>query len=179
MIISGGKLPFSLLFLFIALTSCSNDTAVPYPADTKWVQVGMDPTITIHHNDGMPLVNFDAATSSITIARSFNCVIAWKEGIYVNMVVYNGNSNGAVMIRVIPSETKVVYFTSLVGIGQIEHSQYHNDLDIYLNKDLVMIVGRESSGNYKEIRRIADGSLINVSQEYTAESQSPGYIKVK
>lgn len=171
----------SLLFLLVALTSCGGKADIPHPAQTTWVQVGSDPAITIDRIDGfnLPAITYAVAAGTITIDRNFQDVIAWKEGVYLNLVAYSPLSTGASLIRIIPAQKRIVYFAAINGIGPIDHSQYHNDIDVYLNEDLVMIVGREGAGSHKEIRRIADGSLINVSQEYNAGFKMPDFMRIK
>lgn len=141
---------------------------VNWPAGTKWVEVVHDATIQIMVSDSPDRmgIEYDVEKSSLTLKKFFHAAIAWKDNGFVNIVSWGPLSNGAYMTRINEANKSVIYSIRLLGIGPVDHSQYSNSVSVYLNRDLVMTIGREGAGNYNEIRRIKDGSLVYINQNF-------------
>lgn len=140
----------------------------PFPAGTQWTEVIADPTIRLVHveNYSYPVMTYNVTERSITMSKNFDAAIAWGDHGYTNIVAYHPLSNGATLVRVEDATKRIVYSTSIYGVGPIDHSQYSNRVSVFTNHDLVMIIGVEGAGNYREIRRIVDGSLVAVDQSF-------------
>ena len=168
------------LLVTMLLVSCGNEVPVmAKPAGTEWLVIAHDPLITIKQSEatGLPLVDYEVGTSTITVWKHFGAAIAWQDQSFVHIVAYSPLSSGAMLVRIDKAAKVVVYAVSLCGIGGIDHSQYHNEVRVFINRDLVKIVGEESGGRYEEIRRLADGSLVHVSQSFSAFKQ-PKFVNV-
>jgi len=144
------------------------ESAQPFPQGTEWTTVVADPGIHIvqDEKDTYPVIRYNVTERTVTMSKYLGSAIAWADHGYTNIVVYHPLASGATLIRVDEATKHIVYSTPLYGVGPIDHSQYGNRLSVFMNRDLVMIVGTESAGSYREIRRIADGSLILVNQQF-------------
>lgn len=159
----------SLALTLARFPSITTTPLQPFPHDSAWVEVVPDPTIHIVHagnHGGLPLISYDTATRTVTTNDTYHALIAWSDHGCTDIVAYNGLECGAYLVRFDDAARKIVYATDVRGIGRLDHSQYWNDVSVYLNRDLVMIVGTESAGAYREIRRLDDGSLILTDQSF-------------
>lgn len=170
----------SLAPAFLVLWSCGGEaTPTVAPASTAWTTIAHDPRIVVKQSESPDLqqIDYDVSANTLTVRKNFGAVIAWTDGQFTTLVAYSPLSSGATLVRVDCTTKAVVYAVPLQGIGGIDHSQYHNEVRVFVNLDLVKIVGEESGGRYEEIRRLADGSLIHVNQSFAAFHR-PGIINV-
>lgn len=158
----------SLLVFSLYRPESPPESPQPFPAGTQWTEVVADPSIRLVRVEkyNYPVMTYNVAERSITMSKNFDAAIAWGDHGYTNIVAYHPLANGATLIRVEDATKRIVYSTPIYGVGPIDHSQYSNRVSVFTNHDLVMIIGVEGAGNYREIRRITDGSLVVVDQHF-------------
>ena len=169
------------VFMFLKLKSQSrNDQCMPWSGPANWLEIHSDQSIPINYSNSnnLPFLEYDCDVGVITKNTFANSVIVWRDGECMMILLYSSVGSGCNLARIDTKNKSIVYFTPLYGIGPVDHSQYKNRVRVYKNDDLIMIVGNESAGNYREIRRIADGSLILVEQKYM-DFHIPPFIKIK
>jgi len=163
---------YLLLFILIALNcSCSDKPAAPVvsfqPAPSIWNEIITDKTIVIDGKiDDYHVFIYDIEKETIHLNKQFRTAIVWKDGDYRNIVCYCPISTGGILTRVNAITKNVIYSIPILGLGPIDHSQYGNDIHLYMNGRVLQIHGDESAGKYDEIRSIDDGKIINISQQY-------------
>lgn len=79
----------------------------------------------------------------------------------VFVVAYSRISTGGQLIKVNLEDGKILWRQPLQALGAVSHSQYLNEVQLYLDQDRVMVHGMESGGCYTEARSLIDGALID------------------
>ena len=169
------------IYLFKNFSSKSEDNSnIPWPSESNWQEIESDKTIPVKYTESnmWPMIEFDCKTGTITGTKHSDSIIAWKDEKYLMIVSYGPISSGCNLTRIDTGSNSIVYYARLNGMGPIDHSQYGNRVRVYKNEDLIMIVGDEAAGDYREIRRISNGSLILVNQNFK-NFNSPPFINIK
>ncbi len=178
----------SLVFLCLQITSCSADEkAVEYQrltdaAEWKWTRAQESLLWCIQNNFNRPQVpqvtcqiNWPHKSNSINEFQihilnnnneelcSFdahpNTVFIRKNNmLYVTDFHYM--SSGCSVIAFDLKQRKQLWTTRLQGLGPIAHSKYSNYVNIAIEKELVIIYGKESSGRYIELLDPQTGKTV-------------------
>ena len=73
---------------------------------------------------------------------------------------YSAISTGCMLLAVDLKSGKPIWKTNLKGCGQIEHSKYSNRVAFEVEKDVAIVHGNETSGQYIEIVDLATGKIL-------------------
>lgn len=77
------------------------------------------------------------------------------------VVAYSRISSGGQLIAVNLQDGKILWRQHLKALGAVNHSQYMNEVQLYVEQERVIIHGMESGGCYTELRSARDGAFID------------------
>ena len=146
------------------------DEATPEPTAT--VEVGLDDggSCRFEHDE-------DARRSTLSCSAGSKSGDAWQreveadfigrgalqvseDGSRILLVSWCRIANGARAAAYDRQSGALLWSTALEGIGPQDHSKYSNLIQTRVAGELLIVLGRESHGSYREARAIADGALV-------------------
>ncbi|NUO51415.1 MAG: hypothetical protein HOV80_21380 [Polyangiaceae bacterium] len=90
-----------------------------------------------------------------------NAAIAELNGNALLLLVrYNAHATGATLAAYDLTNGSLRFAVPLVGIGDVSHSKYNNDVRLVVRGTDVIVYGKESQGSYVEVRDAASGRLV-------------------
>jgi hypothetical protein len=90
-----------------------------------------------------------------------NAAIADVNGQPLFVIVrYNAHATGATLAAYDLTSGTLRYAVPLVGIGDVSHSKYNNDVRLVVRGSQVIVYGKESQGSYVEVLDAASGRLL-------------------
>jgi len=162
---------YLLLIMIVMINSCDDHVNPNIAQDnSEWKEIKTkNYEVVIVKGADQPTVKYDSHEKIFHINSIWGSShIIWESNDekFIYLLLWDGIRTGGILAKININQKKAEYFIGLIGLGRIDHSQYHNDIRLFQSKSLIKICGFESYGSYIEIRNIEDGSLINISQKY-------------
>jgi hypothetical protein len=73
---------------------------------------------------------------------------------------YHPSSSGCAVVAFDLRQKKQLWKAQLKGLGGVDHSKYHNAVNLDLEKSAVCVRGQESAGNYIEFVDLRSGKTV-------------------